>query len=288
MNYSVRRLNFPSKQKADSLPLMLTNEIFTLTTSHTELRFGGSLRSAVWTKQNIVISKTKPPCLVSSQPSQGQLVSRTYPFLFCRELFFLLPRAFWFCRELFGFAASFLVLPWAIWFCRELFGFAVSFLVLPWVFCFAVSFLFCREFLLLPRVFAFAVSFMVSPWAFWFCRGEFGFAVSILVLPWGIWYCRDTFSFAARYLLLPWQLWATVVGHRTRKTKTWKAKTRKTKTRKAKTRKTKTRKTKTVRPINCHVNLWALQQNNDRQCFFIFPSPIIYLLAGREAKHKTR
>ena len=38
--------------------------------------------------------------------------------------FLILPRVFWFCRELFGFAESFF----------ELFGFAVSYLVLPCAF----------------------------------------------------------------------------------------------------------------------------------------------------------
>ena len=175
----------------------MERQYITFTTSHAKVRFGGSLRSAVWTKhrnQQLPSSKTKPPCLVSSQQrSQGHLVSRTYPFLFCRELL-VLPWAFWFCREPFGFAVSHLVLPRAFLFCRELFGFAASFLVLPW------TIWFCRE------LFCFAVSFLVSLWtslvlprAFWFCSelfcfavNVFGFAVTYLVLPWTICNCGDS------------------------------------------------------------------------------------------------
>ena len=96
------------------------NEIkyFTLTASHAEVRFGRSLRSAVWTKhchQQLRSSKRKQLCLVSSQQlSRGPLVSKTYPLLFCHQHFL-------FCLELFGSAASFFVSPWAIFFCREQF-----------------------------------------------------------------------------------------------------------------------------------------------------------------------
>ena len=40
--------------------------------------------------------------------------------------YLVLPCAFWFCREPFGFVVSFLVFPWAIWFRRELFGFTIT------------------------------------------------------------------------------------------------------------------------------------------------------------------
>ena len=146
----------------------MERQSITLTTSHAEGRFGGSLRLAVWTKhcnQQLPISKSKSPCLVSSQqPSQGQLAPRTHPFLFCRELFL-------FCRELFGFAVNF-------------FSFAASLLVLP------------RAVLFLPWPFCFAASCLVLPWAFWFCRELFGFAVSCLVLPRAVWFCRELFCFA--------------------------------------------------------------------------------------------
>ena len=48
-----------------------------------------------------------------SRAVPSRVASRSYPFLFCRELF--------------GFAVSYLVLPRAFLVCHELFGFAVNF-----------------------------------------------------------------------------------------------------------------------------------------------------------------
>ena len=148
-----------------------------------------SLNKTLYLNQQLRSSKRKRPCLVSSQqPSQGQLVSTNYPFLFCRELlvlpwiFFVSPwvflfcrKLFWFCRELFGFAVNF-------------FGFAVSYFVLPWTFLVLPwAILFCRE-------------------LFWFCRELFGFAVSYLVLPWAVCFAVNFFGFAVNYFVLPWTI----------------------------------------------------------------------------------
>ena len=117
--------------------------------------------SAPQFEQNILeLMWTQP-----QQPLRAQLVPRTHgynSFLW-----------FWFCRELFAFAASVFGFAVSFWFCRE-------FLLLPLAFCFCPEFLFCRELfacagslLILPWVFGFAVSFLVLPWAFWFCRARF-------------------------------------------------------------------------------------------------------------------
>ena len=180
---------------------------------HLEQMFAVGTASAPQFEQNIWELKELDAAMLDSSPTAFACTIRAQdPFLW-----------FWFCRELFAFAVSFLLLSWAFCFCRECFCFVVSFcfcrelLLLPWIFAFAVSFLlspwvfyFAVSFLLLPRGFWFALSFLVLPWAFWFCREEFVIAVSILVLPWRIWFRRDIFGFAVRYLLLPWQLWATV------------------------------------------------------------------------------
>ena len=65
-------------------------------------------------------------------------------------------------QSYFGFSVKYLVLPRGFWFCREVFRFCRE------VFGFAV------------RYFVFAVRFLVLPWCFCFCREVFGFAVTVV------------------------------------------------------------------------------------------------------------
>ena len=170
---------------------------------HLTQKFASVVASAPQFEQNIAgnqqlrsptFEKKATIYIVSSQqPLQEQLVFRSvlpWAIGFAAS-YLILPRAIWFCRELFGFAAG------AIWFCRELSCFAVSYLVLPWTFivlpraillC-CEPFRFCRElFDVAVSFYGFAVSYLVLPrtflvllWAIW-------------VLKWTIWNCGDRYG----------------------------------------------------------------------------------------------
>ena len=93
----------------------------------------------------------------------------------------------------------------AFLFCRNIF-------FSPWLFYFAVAFLICRGFFVLPQQLLSCRDFFILPWhfcfavAFSFCCGFFGFAVAFLfrrgffVLPWlfcfavAFWFCPDTYG----------------------------------------------------------------------------------------------
>ena len=119
---------------------------------------------------------------------------------FIRHRIFIMPWLFYFAVA-FLICRGFFVLPQQFLFCCGFFG-------LPWLFYFAVPFLFCRGFFGLPWLFGFAAAFSFChgsfnlPWIFKFCGGLFG-------LPW-LFYFAVPFLFFRSFLVLPWHLWATV------------------------------------------------------------------------------
>ena len=145
---------------------------------HLTQKFASDVTSVPQFERNIAINNyevRKETDHISCFFSRTVSVQGLYPLLFCRELL-VLPRAIWFYRELFGFAAISFCRYAAISFCRELFcfavklfGFAVRYLVLPWAFTVLLrAILFCRE-------------------PFRFCRELFGVAVNNLKLWWWVW-----------------------------------------------------------------------------------------------------